>query len=105
MNASNVKHALYGLAIQIIVAIAILPFAAYFHFNPVIGLWLGSSAACGAFIMREYTQREHQICLERHIEPEQLKFADGFTGWTHDRFMDAAAPAIACGFLALAASL
>ena len=105
MNASNIKHALYGLAIQIIVAIAILPFSAYFHFNPVIGLWLGSSAACGAFIMREYTQREYEICLERHIAAEQLKLMDGFTGWTRDRFMDAAAPVIACGFLALAASL
>ena len=105
MNASNIKHALYGLAIQIIVAIAILPFAAYFHFNPVIGLWLGSSAACGAFIMREYTQREYEICLERHIAAEQLKLMDGFTGWKYDRFIDAAAPVLACGFLALASSL
>ena len=105
MNASNIKHALYGLAIQAIVAIAVLPFAAYFHFSPVIGLWLGSSASCGAFIMREYTQREFEICLERHIAAEQLMLMDGFTGWKHYRFMDAAAPVIACGFLALAASL
>jgi len=105
MNSSNIKHALYGLAIQIIVATAILPFAAYFHFSPVIGLWLGSSAACGAFIMREYTQREYGICLERHIAPKQLKLLDGFAGWTRDRFLDAAAPAAVCFLLALAASL
>lgn len=105
MNLSNIKHALYGVAIQVIVAFAIWPFAAYFQFNPVIGLWLGSSASTGAFIMREYTQREIEICRERDIAPEQLKLVDGFTGWKYYRFIDAAMPAIACGLVALAAGL
>jgi len=105
MNRSNVKHALYGVAIQILVAIVILPFVFGFHFSPVIGLWLGSSASTGAFVMREYTQREIEICRERGIAPEQLKLIDGFTGWQYYRFMDAAAPAIACGLVALAATL
>jgi hypothetical protein len=102
MNRSNVKHALYGVAIQILVAIVILPFASGFHFSPVIGLWLGSSASTGAFIMREYTQREIEICRERNLAPEQLRLVDGFTGWKYPRLMDAAAPAMACGLVALA---
>ncbi|HET9403326.1 MAG TPA: hypothetical protein VFO57_01950, partial [Burkholderiales bacterium] len=61
MNSSNIKHALYGLAIQIIVAIVILPFAATFHFSAAIGFWMGSSVSFGAFIMREYTLREIEI--------------------------------------------
>jgi hypothetical protein len=104
MNASNIKHALYGIAIQLIVAAVIWPFAVRFQFNPVIGLWLGSSASTGAFIMREYTQREVEICQERRIAPEQLTLVDGFTGWKYYRFMDAAAPAMACGLIALAAA-
>ncbi len=55
--------------------------------------------------MREYTQREIEICGERGITPEQLRLVDGFTGWHYYRFMDAAAPVIACGLVALMASL
>ena len=105
MNASNIKHALYGLAIQTIAAIVILPFAAYFHFNAAIGFWMGSSISFGAFIMREYTLREIEILRERRPAPDRLSLIDGFTGWKRDRFLDAAAPAVACTLLALAASL
>ncbi|HET9404696.1 MAG TPA: hypothetical protein VFO57_08945, partial [Burkholderiales bacterium] len=70
-----------------------------------IGFWMGSSVSFGAFIMREYTLREIEILRERQPAPDRLSLFDGLTGWKRDRFLDAAAPAVACTLLALAASL
>jgi len=91
MNISNWQHALYGL-------LMLLPFA-------VIGSpEIGCAWSIAWFVSREHTQREIQICAERMCNQEDLRWWDGFTGWTNhkepakknDRWLDVIFPAVFC---------
>ncbi|HJT63134.1 MAG TPA: hypothetical protein VJ797_15800 [Burkholderiales bacterium] len=88
MNATNLRHALYALLMQGVL------FAASW-----LALWGAFAGACFGvawFVSREHAQRENQIARDRLMSVEALKWWEGFTGWTRDRYLDAGLPAVAC---------
>lgn len=86
MNKSNVQHAAYAIAMQLVILLA------------TNSLLHGAFFATAWFISREHTQREYAI----HVfgQKYNLKWWQGFTGWSKDDWLDALAPAAAVWFIA-----
>lgn len=91
MNQSNINHALYAVAFQLVGLVLPITHA----------LWITGAASVGFFLSREHAQRELQISLATGRPVTSLKKWEGFTGWVRDRYLDAGMPALACLLVAI----
>ena len=90
MNRTNLEHAVYALAMQIVIGLL------------TQNWWAGAAAGMAFFIGREHAQREYQIG-----NPSKLKPWQGFDiwRWSLDSKLDALFPIIATTALALMVTL
>ena len=90
MNRTNFEHAVYALAMQIVIGLL------------TQNWWAGAAFGSAFFIGREHAQREYQIG-----NPSKLKPWQGFDiwRWSLDAQLDAAFPIIATTALALMVTL
>lgn len=97
MNRSNLNHALYALAIQLLSGIPLQ------LLGVTNALWITGAFAVGFFLSREHAQRECQVSLATGRPIERLGKLEGFRGWVLDRYLDAGFPMMACTVVAVAA--
>jgi hypothetical protein len=86
MNKTNFIHAGWAVLMQL---------AGFIFTN---NIWLGAAFAIGWFISREYTQREYKL---HHYGHYNLRWYQGFTGWSLDAWFDFIFPVVAVGSLGL----
>ena len=102
INRTNLEHAGYALVIQLAVALALFACLTLFDKIPAVAAWcvmVGGAAATAWFISREHTQREVLIAAERKCKIGDLEGWEGFTGWSLDAVLDAAAPMVSSAFV------
>ncbi|HYN54407.1 MAG TPA: hypothetical protein VES38_06855 [Methylotenera sp.] len=80
VNKTNIIHGAWAIFMQIL-GLWVLGNA-----------WVGAAFAIGWFLSREYTQREYKLHLYGDYN---LRWYQGFTGWSADAWFDFIIPVIA----------